>query len=314
MDQFKNHPLYRRHNIDSAMGALWGFYKQNFLSLFLLSLAMSFIMQLLSMSIDYTPIQNTTDIQVMVEAMKSMIWPIAGIMLCSLFFNLIISYFILYNPLNPEINVFNSIFRSLKYFIPYLAIIFFLLVVGSLLIGIGLMAFIVGGIFSAIYVVTIYLFIAPVLLNEDADVSQTVKRTIKLTYKNFWSNFGWVSLLIVIILLISIVLSGIILLPFTGSFIKTLTSPEDASKIIEFSQNPVYIILSSLTGALTLPLMPIFSFILYFNSFATAEEEQSSRENDNNDGRVRVEDLYAKPYYEEDQPSQHDDNSDETVK
>ena len=45
MDQFSNHPLYRKHNIDSAMNSLWGFYKKKFLSLFIMSLVMSLVIQ-----------------------------------------------------------------------------------------------------------------------------------------------------------------------------------------------------------------------------------------------------------------------------
>ena len=41
MDQFRNHPLYQIHNIDSAMNSLWGFYKKNFLVLFITSFVMS---------------------------------------------------------------------------------------------------------------------------------------------------------------------------------------------------------------------------------------------------------------------------------
>ena len=45
MDQFSSHPLYRRHNIDSAMSSLWEFYKKKFLSLFVISLVMSLVIQ-----------------------------------------------------------------------------------------------------------------------------------------------------------------------------------------------------------------------------------------------------------------------------
>ena len=314
MDRFKTHPLYRHHNIDSALSSLWGFYKQKFLPLFLMSLVMSFTMQMLSMSLDYTQLQNTTDVQVMLDAMKTMIWPIIGIMIASLFFNLIMSYYILFNPLNIETNVFKSIWRSLKYFLPYMSVIIFLLAVGSFIIGLGLMIFVVGVILSVILLVTVYLFVAPVMLTEETDIIQTIKRTIKLSYKNFWANIGWVTVLIIMVLIISIGMSAIILLPFSGGFIKTLTNPDDTTMIMGLAQNPIYIILSSVAGALTLPLMPIFSFILYFNSVSALEEEQVPKVTDENAGRVRVEDLYAKPYYEEDKSPVKNDESELKVR
>jgi hypothetical protein len=48
MDQFSNHPLYKRHNIDSAMNSLWDFYKKRFISLFIISFAMSLVLQYIS--------------------------------------------------------------------------------------------------------------------------------------------------------------------------------------------------------------------------------------------------------------------------
>ena len=308
MDNIKNHPLYKHHTIDSAISTLWEFYKQKFIPLFLMSLVMSLISQILSMTVDLSQLQNTTDIQVMLEALKGMVWPLAGIMLASLLFNLVISHYILYSPLESGSNVLSTFIQSFRYFIPYLIIIFILLAAGTLLIGLGIIAFIVGAIFSVIIVVTLYLFIAPILLIENTDISQTIKRTIKLSYTNFWTNIGWVSMLILIIFVISIGLSAIILLPFTGDFIKTLTNPADSAKIMELARNPVYIILSSLAGALTLPLMPIFSYILYFNSVASTEVKYSTPQKDENDGRVRVEDLYAKPYYEDNESAEENIN------
>jgi hypothetical protein len=314
MDRFKNHPLNRRYNIDSAISYLLDFYKKKFLPLFLMSFAMSLVMEILSTSLDYTKLQNTTDIQVMVDSMKEMIWPIVTIMILSLLFNLIMNYYVLYNPLHPEINVFKSILHSMKYFLPYMGVVIFLIAAGSLIIGLGLMVFIVGVIFSVILLVTVYLFIAPVMLIEETDISQTIRRSIKLSYKNFWANIGWVTVLIVIVLIISIGMSAIVLLPFTGSFIKTLANPEDATNMIELARNPVYLILSALAGAITLPIMPIFSYILYFNSIASLEEEITPKRSDDDDGRIRVEDLYAKPYYDDTQSNQNKDDNNGKVR
>lgn len=301
MDSYKTHPLYRHHNIDSAISSLWEFYKSKFLPLFLMSLAMSFIMQLLSTTMDYTQLQNTTDVQVMADALETMIWPITGIVIVSLFFNLLMSYYILYNPISTNVNFFTSILHSLKYFIPYLAVILIILAAGSLIIGLGLMILVVGVILSVLILVTVYMFIAPVMIIERTDIIQTLKRTLKLTYTNFWGNIGWVTVLILIILVISIGMSAMVLLPFSGGFIKSITNPADANIMLELAKNPVYIILSALAGALTLPLMPVFSFILYFNSVSSIEEESVPVKANDTNNRVRVEDLYAKPYYNEDQ-------------
>ena len=84
--------------------------------------------------------------------------------------------------------------------------------------------------------------------------------------------------------------------------------PEEAGALADVTNNPIFIILSAVVSALTLPLMPIFACILYFNGKAGEEQLQSVplAEPDNN--KVRVEDLYAKPYSED-----HPDNPENKV-
>ena len=72
--------------------------------------------------------------------------------------------------------------------------------------------------------------------------------------------------------------------------------------MVEVTKKPLFIALSALVSALTLPLMPIFACILYFNGRAREENiQQVPTVNDftPTDGKVRVEDLYAKPYSED---------------
>jgi membrane-anchored glycerophosphoryl diester phosphodiesterase (GDPDase) len=161
----------------------------------------------------------------------------------------------------------------------------------------------VGAFFAMLYVVTIYLFILPVMMVEGTNIGTTISRTIKLTHRKFWSNIGWVSVFIIIMLVVSVIFSGIILLPFTGSFIKTIVNPDDASKLADVTTNPLFIILSAVVSALTLPLMPIFAAILYFNGKAGEDQAEPILVSDPENNRVRVEDLYARPYSED-----HPDN------
>jgi hypothetical protein len=49
--------------------------------------------------------------------------------------------------------------------------------------------------------------------------------------------------------------------------------------------------------------MPIFSCILYFNGKAREEQIQTLPDSNSDENKVRVEDLYAKPYSED-----HPDN------
>jgi hypothetical protein len=233
---------------------------------------------------------------VFLEKMKGLLVPIVIVSLISLLSTTILQYYIIFNPVNSEYTILKSVVRSLKYFIPYLIIMILLAFAGTIAIILGIFVLIVGAFFAMLYVVTVYLFILPIMMAEDTNIGATISRTISLTHKNFWSNIGWVSVFIIIMLVISVVLSGLILLPFSGSFIKTIVHPEDASTLIDVTNKPAFIILSAIAGALTIPVMPIFACILYFNGKAGEEQVQAPLPYNPEDNKVRVEDLYAKPY------------------
>jgi hypothetical protein len=96
-----------------------------------------------------------------------------------------------------------------------------------------------------------------------------------------------------------------------------LFNPEEATKMLDMATNPVFIAVSSLAGAVTMPLMPIFALILYFNGKAGEKKSESESGSESgiktdagnsanpDEGRIRVEDLYAKPYSDD-----HPDNPD----
>jgi hypothetical protein len=296
MDFFNKHPLYRRYNIDSAMSSLWEFYKKKFLVLFIISLVMSLIMQYASTLVNMKELSAITDPMILLEKIKSFIIPILVISLINLLFTTILQYYIIINPVDSENTIFISIVKSLKYFVPYLIIIVLLAFAGTIAIVLGIFMLIIGAFFAMLYIVTLYLFILPVMMVEGTNIGSTITRTLKLAHKNFWSNIGWVAVFIIIMLVISVVFSGIILLPFTGSFIRTIVNPESASKLVDVASNPLFIILSAIVSAFTLPVMPIFACILYFNGKAGEEQIQPIPTIDPENNKVRVEDLYAKPY------------------
>ena len=300
MEQIKEHPLYRKHNIDSAMNALWEFYKTRFVALFLISLGMSLVQQYATMFIDFKDLQTTTDIELIMEKFKAMLIPMLIITVISLLFTTILHYYVLHKPIYPQCNIFICIIKSLKYFLPYIIMMIILAFVGSIAVILGIFALIIGVFFSITYIAMISMFILPVMMVEDTNIGISIMRIVKLSHANFWSNMGWTAVFLILIIIISIVLSGIVLIPFAGSFIKTMANPEDTSRIMDLTTDPIFLFLSSAVNALTLPLLPIFAYILYFNGKAREEDVDLPVYGDNNGGRVRVEDLYASPRIEED--------------
>ena len=296
MNQFSNHPLYRRHNIDSALSSLWDFYKKKFIALFLLSLGLSIAIQYASSMVNINDLSEITDPALLFEKMKGYLVPILIVSLISLLATTILQYYVIFNPIDSESTALSSVIKSLKYYVPYLIIMILLGFAGTIAVVLGIFVLIIGAFFAMIYVATIYLFILPVMMAEDVNIGITIMRTIKLAHKNFWTNIGWVSIFIIIMLVVSLVMSSIILIPFTGSFLKSIMDPENSATMVEVTQKPLFIILSAVVSALTLPLMPIFACILYFNGRAGEENEQSVRVPEPTETKLRVEDLYAKPY------------------
>jgi hypothetical protein len=301
MEPISSHPLYKVHSIDSAMNSLWEFYTKKFFTLFLISFSMGLILQYLSslVRIDIGDYQ-TFNIDEMMLKVREYLWPMLIVSVISLLFTTILHCYVIFNPLDKEYNIFRCILISFRYFIPYLLIMIMLAFAGSVALVLGLLVLVVGALFAGIYIMTIYLFILPIMIIEGPNIANTISRTIKLAHRNFWSNIGWTAVFIIVILVITMILSGLILLPFTGTFFSAVKNPEEAAAVMDLTSKPLYIILSALLNGLTLPLLPIFASILYFNGKAREDQQfvNESKENEYN-GKVRVEDLYAKPLPEE---------------
>ena len=281
--------------MDSAMNALWEFYKSRFLTLFLVSLVMSAVLQYATMFIDIKSLQSITDPNLILQKLRSYMVPMIIIMIISMLFNTILHYFVLHKPLDPSYNIFRCLFRSLRYFVPYLAVMIVFSCLGAIAVVLGFFVFVVGAIFAVVWIALLSFYLLPVMMVEEANIPNTFIRTVKLAYSGFWPNMGWTAIFIIIYIIISLILSGIVLLPFAGSFIKTFANPQDTSNIVNLPTDPLFLLLSSAVNALTLPLFPIFAFIMYFNGRAREENVMMAADSKVTEPKITVEDLYAKP-------------------
>ena len=190
MEQFSSHPLYRRHTLDSAMSSLWNFYRNKFLVLFISSFVMSFIVQYISTTLDFSELTYVTDPYEMLEIVKEFIWPMVIISLINLLFTTILHYYVIYNPLDRSVTIFVASYKSLRYFLPYLIIIILFAFFGSFALVLGLFALIIGIFFVALYLMTVYLFFLPLLMVEGPNIGNAISRSFRLTHKGFWTNLG----------------------------------------------------------------------------------------------------------------------------
>jgi hypothetical protein len=303
MDQFSSHPLYRKHDLDSVMSSLWSFYTKNFLVLFLTTFVFNLAMRLVYSTIDFTKFMGMTDPFEMIGAMKEWAWPMLGMVVISFLMMVILQYYVMYKPVDGTVNIFNSTYKSLKYLPTYFILMILFMIFASVAMVAGIIVFIIGVLFSVLYIYMIYVFILPTLMAEGNNIGNSIGRSFMLSHRHFGPNLGWTAIVLLIVLVGTIILSSVILIPFSGSFFKMLTNPENAMDAMSFMSNPWYIGLSALASALFTPVLTIFSAIIYFNARARENGSHMAIENNNNPDKLKVEDLYAKPYSED-----HPDN------
>jgi hypothetical protein len=273
------------------MNSIWEFYKNHFLTLFVVSFGMALVLQYLASMINMKEIETITDPMQMLEKMKDFLVPILLISLANLLFATILQHYILYNPVDKRNTLLSSFIKALKYFIPYLIIMILLVFFGSVAILLGLIAFVIGAFFAGLYVMMLYFFILPILMIEGINIGRTIGRAFTLAHSNFWTNIGWVAVFMILMIVISVIFSAILMLPFAGDFLKLIADPESAVKT-DYTTNPLYIILSALLNAFTFPLMPIFSSLLYMNAKAGEDELMNAQQKPEEPERITVRDLY----------------------
>lgn len=267
MKKFNEHPLAGKHDIDSAFSGGWSFYKRWFIPMYAIGIVMALIVSLLSKNIDLAGLQNTTDLSEITATLKSMMGIYAIIAVISFFFNILMQYFIIYRPLRENFSIGEALVTVLtKYFLPLLVVYIILSLLAILPMILGALLLFVGIFFAIPYVMIFFAMAAPLMIIEGRRIDLSISRLFKLVHKKFWPNMGWMAIYLVLVMFFSFVVGSLVMLPFSGSLVRSFSDPDAAIKILEIASNPAYIILNSLTTALTAPILPILGLILYFNN------------------------------------------------
>ncbi len=292
MNSYDNHPLTGAADLDSAFNKLWSFYKKHFPGLYLISVIASLLSTLAMSGIDLSSFQGVTDPEEMLGLMQQMARPYALVMLITLSFGVFLHAWVLIRPVADGSYLSQIIRITLITLVPYLITMILVGIILTALFSIGLVLLILPGLFALFYMITVGLFVMPVMLTETLNPFTALSRAFRLTHNRIWSNLGWVIVVLLIIVVVSMVLAAVTTLPFTGSLIRSFTTPEEAGTALELARNPLYIGLSSLASALITPVMPILAFILYFRN--RGEESARAVPVVEETPSVRVEDLYPR--------------------
>lgn len=289
MNNYQNHPLAGAVDLDSAFNKLWSFYKKYFVGLYVISVVGSLISSFFIAGLDLSSLQTTTDPIEMLEKMKGFAGPYALTILVSLVIGILLHAWVLERPAGEQ-GFFASVMKqALVALVPYLVAMIIFGVLTVILISVGFVLLVLPGLFAIFYMLTIGLFVTPVALAETRNPFEMLSRSFRLAHTNLWPNMGWVVVVILIMIVVAMVLGALVMLPFTGTFIKSIANPEEAGAMLEMTRNPVYIGLTALTGGLVTPVMPILAFLLYFRNRGEEVAIEVTTESDN---VVKVEDLY----------------------
>lgn len=107
MIDYTQHPLNKKYDLDTALGSIWEFYKKWFGSLMLITFVFSLITSYLTGKINISEIYSVTDPEEMIAIVKSMMGPYSLILLFTFTFTLILQYYIIRKPLDPDATVFS---------------------------------------------------------------------------------------------------------------------------------------------------------------------------------------------------------------
>lgn len=280
MSHYSNHPLYSKHTLDTAMSSLWTFYKSHFLPLFIISFIFTAGSAFVALNIDSDRILELAmnqDREALSAYMKEMYIYLIPSLLISIFGYTLISLYILQSG-TGKANYLILPVKSLLYLLTLTIIIIVFTPIAMVVVAAGLLALLIGVLFSVLWLSALFVFFAPLLMNEGNNITHTIVRSFRLMHRHFGASLGWTAVVIVIILLLSLVVAVLSLIPFNGISLGLFGDPE-ASGVLDLARNPGYIIFASALKALIFPLFPIFGFILYFNAKAWEDDPltESSR-------------------------------------
>lgn len=272
MMDLKQHSLYKPMEADSVISNVFNIYFKRFWVLFISSFLVAFCIQMTYYQLGFFELTKLTDPKEMIEMIFSMrseilIGSVVYFVLIGLVHSLLINY-LLKVELIPELKFKEILADTVKHYSIHV-IFFFILSMIIIIVGssIGILFLIVGIFIALFYLGTILVPGAAIIIAEDKNALEAIKRTFLLVHKDFWSALGAFVLFILIVILISIVLSAITAIPFVVAFVDNWHEAESFRDIFDMQTYEIgtwSVVLNSLVSAITYPLYAIFSLVLYF--------------------------------------------------
>ncbi len=272
MIDLKKHSLYKPMEADTILSHVFTIYKNKFIPLFLSGFIAFFIIQFLTYNLGITQIYTLSDTEEMMRELSGLMGKM-GILLTGtvIVYGLLNAFFvnlILKSDDEKKLASGELFMESLKKY--FIHMIFFLLLSGFILaLGTvaGIFIFIIGSFVAIAYLGTVLSPGAAIVIAEEKNALEAISRTFSLTHKNFWPALGATILFVLIMILVSIVVSALMSIPFVIIFFdnwKETGNLLESLKMQNYDIGIWTVFFNSLVSALTYPLYAIFSVVLYF--------------------------------------------------
>lgn len=272
MIDIKQHSLYKPMEVDTVLSNIFNIYLKKFIVLFISSFIAAFIIQVVFHQLGFMELTKISDPEEMLAAFMGMrneliigsvtYFVIYGILVCFLI------NFLIRSDSDSGLSLKETLLYSIKnnsvHLIFFLILSMITIIVGAFL---GVIVFIVGSFLAMIYLGTVLIPGGAIIVAENKNAFEAIRRAFTLVHKDFWSTLGAVLLYFLIMILISIVMNAIVAIPFVFKFVSNWQETESFRELFNMQSYDIgswVIVLNSLVAAVTYPFFAILSVVIYF--------------------------------------------------
>ncbi len=285
MSDYRNHPYYMKMTVDSLFQNGWQILKKNYGWLFFYSFIVMALLQLLTAPLLRAYFEDLTNLIENPESIGPMMGRITSLILATLLGYTLLSAFLTnfilnYDPGRPHLSLLGE--SITRFFIPLMVAGTLAGIIAAIGTVLGVFILIIGAVVAIIYFSTVFFPLSAIVVNERANPFDSLGRCFRLVHSDFWNTIGWVVLIMVIYLVLSLILGALTMIPSAGSFFDIMSNPEDVIKsaegLMSAVNNPLMLLLNSITSAILFPVFPVFGMLIYLH-LKHGEDEKADHTN-----------------------------------
>lgn len=258
--------------IEAIFSHVFTIYKNKFIPLFLSGFIAFFLIQFLIYNLGITQIYTITDPEEMIKELSGfmgVMWIVVAATV--IIYGLLNAFFVNLILKNEGEHQLTSGKLFMESFQKYSIHMIFFLLLSGIIVTLGTVAgifiFIIGFLIAFAYLGTVLFPGAAIVVAEEKNALEAIRRAFVLVHKDFWPTLGAMVLFVIMMILISIVVSALMSVPFVIIFFDNWSETGnifESFKMQNYDVGMWTVLLNSLVSALTYPFYAIFSVVLYF--------------------------------------------------